>query len=147
MKNFFSLAGLICFILVTFILTDKTKLVIKEMDEIMIEIKNKENIIKNPLSPFIQNNKIIPGINGKKININKSYDNMKKIGYYDDSLLIYDDIEPSISIENNYSYYIINGNQTKKQISLIFLINNNVNNDYVEETLNIGKIKKTKFNY
>lgn len=147
MKNFFSVVGLFCFVIITFIYTDKTKLVIKNMDEIMIQIKENKQIIKRPISPKLYNNKIIPGLNGQKININKSYENMKKIGYYDKSLLIYDIIKPNISIKNNYSYYILNGNNIKKQISIILLINKNVNNDFVEESLNIGKIKKIKFNY
>lgn len=147
MKNFFSLIGLVCFVFITFIYTDKTKMVMKNMDDIMIQIKQNKQVIIEPVSPKLIDDKIVPGLNGKKININKSYENMKKIGYYDKSLLVYEKIKPIISIKNNYSYYIVNGNELKKQISIILIIKNNVNNLLLEETLNIGKIKASIFNY
>ena len=45
----------------------------------------------------------------KKVNINKSYNNMKEYGKYNPNLFIYDCIKPSISISNNkdYNYPVI----------------------------------------
>ena len=47
-------------------MTEKTALVVSEMDEIMIEIKaNYEKYSKESIDAIIENNTIIPGVNAK----------------------------------------------------------------------------------
>ena len=45
--------------------------------------------------------------------------NEKKLNSYTDSLYVYKDITPNISINNNYNKVIIKGNPSNKNISLI----------------------------
>ena len=77
MRKLFQILGLISLICFSFFMTEKTALVVSDMDEIMIEIKaNYKNYKTEAINAIIEDNTIIPGICAKKVNINKSYKNM-----------------------------------------------------------------------
>lgn len=136
--------GLICLFCFTFIYTEKIIDISVEQDEIMIKLKEIEPIYNtNPINATIKNNTIIPGNIGKYIDIEKSYKKMKKIGIFEESLIIYKDIYPETSIHNNYNKYIISGNTQNKNIALIYIINNNT----LDNILNIIKNKNVKINF
>lgn len=131
----FQILGLISLALFSFFITEKTATVVSDMDEIMIEIKNKKDEFKSDaIDAVIDGDTIIPGISGKEVNIKKSYKNMKSIGYYNDELYIYDYILPNISISDNMDKYILKGNPKKRMISLIFTVKEN---DVIEDILKI----------
>ena len=44
-----------------------------------------------------------------------------KAGFRDE--YVYDVVKPTISIKDNYNKFVINGNTTKKEVSLIFKVN------------------------
>ena len=125
MKKIFQMIGLISLTCFSFFVTEKTALVVNNMDEIMIEIKsNKDNYKTNYINTKIDEDTIIPGVCGKTVNINKSYKNMKSNGYYSDKLFIYDYKKPKVSLTDNIDKYIIKGNSNKRMISLIFVLRN-----------------------
>ena len=139
--KFIKLLGLICLICFTFIYTEKIINVSIEKDEIMIKLKEVESKYKiNPINATIIDNTIIPGNIGKQIDIDKTYKKMKQIGYYDDSLITYENIYPNISIHNNYNTYIISGNTKNKQVSLIYIINNNKTLNNILDIINTKDI-------
>lgn len=116
-------------------MTEKTAMVVSDMDEIMIQIKENYNKYKSEsIDAVIEDNTIIPGISAKKVNIKKSYKNMKQNGYYSDKLYIYDYMKPSVSLSDNMDKYIIKGNPNKRMVSLIFKVG--VNDD-IKNILNI----------
>ena len=120
------LIGLLFLFCFTFFYTEKVIDISVEQDDIMLSIKEHEKELNvNPINAIIDKDNIIPGKKGKYVDKINSYKAMKKIGYFDKSLLIYEDIYPEISIYNNYDLYITNGNKFDKQISLIFILNNN----------------------
>ena len=95
--------------------------VLKENDSLMIEIKNNINNYKiDSIDAIIEVDSIIQGISGKTINIDKSYKKMKKYNIFNESLIEYDIVKPSISIDNNLDKYIIKG---RKDIYLVFILN------------------------
>ena len=123
--KFIKLLGLICLICFTFLYTEKIINVSIEQDEIMIKIKEVESNYKiEPTDATIKEDTIIPGNIGKQINIDTSYKKMKQLGYFEESLIEYENIYPNISIYNNYDKYIISGNIKNKQVSLIYIIDN-----------------------
>ena len=137
--------SLLCLFSFTFFYTDKVIDTVKEQDDIMIKIKDysiNNNI--EPINATINNNQIIPGIKGKVVNINQSYIKMKKIGYFEPSTIEYEDIYPEISIYNNYNKYIIKGNQTNNNVSLIYILNNNKT---IDNILYITNNLSTKINF
>ena len=108
----------------------------------MIEIKSQASNYKiESTDAIINNDTIIPGISGNKINIKKSYNKMKRYGKYDESLLVYENYKPKISIENNIDKYIISGNDDKNMISLIFLVEKENSIDRVIDILEDKRVE------
>ena len=143
--KFFKYIGIIFLICITFFYTEKVINVTTNNDEIMIKIKEYENTSNiSATNAIIDNDTIIPGTNGKYIDIDQSYKNMKKIGYFEPSLLIYEELYPEISIYNNYHKYIIKGNTKNKSISILYILNNT---NTLENILQITKKYNIKINF
>ena len=139
MKKFFQVVGMISLICVSFFVTEKTANVVKDADTIMIEIKKKnDSVAYDAIDATIDGNTIIPGISGKEVDIDKSYDKMKRYGSYLESLLEYQLVAPQVSLSKNYDKYIISGNPTKNMVTFIFLVEES---DDVEEV--IKQLEKT----
>lgn len=134
---------LICF---SFFLTEQTTLIMKDNDSIMESVKaNMKDLERASLNAKINNDEIIPGISGKIVDIEKSYEVMKKVGNYSDSLIVYKSVTPSLSLKGNYDKYVVNGNLSKKQISLIFKIEDNEDVLSIINLLNKNKMKANFF--
>lgn len=133
------LFGLFC---ISFFYTEKVINVTLNQDEIMIKIKeySKNNNI-DPTNAIIDKDTIIPGNIGKYIDTENSYKAMKKISYFEPSLIIYKNIYPEISIYNNYNKYIVKGNTKNKSISLIYILNNSNTLDNILSITNKYNIK------
>ena len=146
MKKIFQIFGLISLICFSFFMTEKTALVVSEMDEIMIEIKaNYKKYSSDSIDAIINENTIIPGVSGKDVNINKSYKNMKLSGYYSDKLYVYDYTKPKISLSDNIDKYIIKGNPNKRMVSLIFKVKDGDDINAVLKIINNYNINVTFF--
>ena len=140
-----SLSIIILFVL-TFIYTEKASYVIKEHDHIMIEIKeNAESNYFPKIEAIIKNDTIIPGIHGKKVNIEKSYEKMKLIGVYNDEYLVFDRILVINSLDKCKDKYIISGNTSKKALSIIYEINDNKNLNKILKLIKKYNIKISFF--
>lgn len=123
MKKLFKYIGILSLVLASFIITEKTSMVIKETDDIMIKIKEeKTKFEQDPIDAKIEENRIIPGIYGKKVNEEKTYEQMKRQGKYNNENYVYDQTKPKISIEDIYDKYIETGNKSKKEISIIIIV-------------------------
>ncbi|SES76481.1 probable sporulation protein, polysaccharide deacetylase family [Oceanobacillus limi] len=87
-----------------------------------------------------------PGRNGLKVNIHRSYEQMKKEGSFNESLLIYDQVPPDITLEDLPAAPIYRGHPEKHMVSL--LINVSWGGEYIPDMLNILKehdVKATFF--
>lgn len=145
MKTFFKLTGLLVLFFFSFFYTEKVINVITEQDEIMIKIK--ENEEKNNIpstNAIINKNTITPGLSGKEINIDKSYKEMKKLGTYNENMLVYTKVLPEVSINNNKNKYIRSGNKNFTEVSLIFKINKNTD---LQKLLTLLDKNNTKANF
>lgn len=110
---------------------------IKDLDPIMKEIKNNTSLYEvSSKDAFIDDLMVIPGVKGKVIDIDNSYKVMKNYGTFKEDLLVYDYVLPVISISNIYDKYIISGNTNKKEVALIFKVDNS---NYLEEIVYILK--------
>ena len=146
MKKFFQMVGLITLMVASFIYTEKVGTTAKLSDPLLIEIKSKKDGYKeNAIEPIIKDNTIIPGVNGKEVDIQKSYEAMSKIGYFDDKLLVYKPLKVQNTLDKNKDKYIINGNNTKADITLLFKVDPKDDLTYIINTLNQRKIKATFF--
>ena len=133
MKKYFQMIGIISLACFSFIFTEKTALMVIDNDELMKTIKEQNDTYKvESVNASIEDDTIIPGITGKKVNNNKSYKNMKRLGKFNENLLIYDLILPDVSITKNYDKYIIKGNPKKNMVSIIFKVKANTKVSDVE---------------
>lgn len=107
--------------LFSFFYTNKSIELIRENDPIMKQIKETNMKYKvNPVNATIIGNKIIPGKSGKEIDYQKTYAKMKKYGTYNETLTVLKEIEPAVSVDDYYDKYIVQGNNERKNVSLVF---------------------------
>ena len=133
MKNIFRNIGILALACFSFLVTDETITVVKESDKLMIEIKEKANSYFVPGVDGKINGKYIKlGYDGLEIDVLKSYEQLKKIGYFNETMLIYKNINHANSLNDNKDL-IVNGIY-KNEISLIFK-----NPDNFDQILNILK--------
>lgn len=144
LKKIFETIGLLSLICFSFFYTEKISTVIKENDSIQKEIEQiKDQYKKGFINATIDNDTIIPGVSGSEIDVKESYKKMKKINRFNSNLIVYKNIKPEISVEKVYDKYIISGNKTKKEVSLLFLVEENDNIDKIIAILEKYDIKAT----
>lgn len=135
MKKLLESVGIFALLCVSFIYTEQTVTVVKEFDEIMIQIKDESEKSSIPSeNALINKNTIIPGLAGREVDINLSYSKMKRYGKYNEKLLAYTKKKPDVSISNHMDKYIIGGNKNKNMVSLLFLVEEN---DSIKKILQI----------
>lgn len=146
MKNLLKLIGLLILICFSFFYTDKVIEVIQDEDKIMIELKKvKDSYYVAPIDAKIVSNTIIPGISGREINIDKSYKNMKETGIFNENLIIYDEISPSLSLNLNKDKYIIAGNEGKNMVGLIFILESDMYLEKINKILDARNVEGNFF--
>lgn len=146
LKKFFEILGFVVLMCFSFIYTEKTVNVVKEYDEIMIELKRKGIEYEiDAKDATIVDKTIIPGQKGKKIDLDKSYSKMKRYGSFNESLITLMDTDPSISIKNTYDKFVIGGNENKNQVSLIFLATKGTDLTTIFKILKQKGVKATIF--
>lgn len=147
MKKFFSLIGMLSLAIVSFIYTNKIVEVAKQFDDVMTTVSEvSADYYKDPIDGIIIDNvSFIPGINGRNVNVDKSYKKMRKFGGFNKNLLEFDVIPPKNKLENNLDKYIISGNKSKNSVSLIFIVKEYSDITNVLKILNDKNIKADFF--
>lgn len=146
MKKIVKILGISLFSIFSFYYTNKMIELSKSKDPIMQEILENENKYSvSYVNAIIKDNYIIPGLNGLEVDVNSSYNKMKKVGKYNENLYIFINDLPKLSIKDNYDKFIISGNKSIKNISLIFPISNSKYLDEIINILNANKIEATFF--
>ena len=134
MKRKISILLLLVF---SFYYTNKISTFIINNSSLMKDINSYIDSYKtNSINAIINNEYIIPGLNGKKVNKLASFYNMKKDNYFLKSKIVYDEVKPDISINNNKDKII---NKTRKNITIIVKDNKDI-----IEYANLNKIKLTR---
>ena len=147
MKNkVYQILGVIVLMLFSFYYTDKSIDIIRQTDPIMREIKatNKKYRTKS-VSAKVKGNTVIPGLNGVDIDYNKSYKKMKKYGTYNESLTVFKETKPKVSINDTYDKYVISGNTEKRSVAVVFKVEKNSNVDQILNILEKENIDATMF--
>lgn len=133
--------GVIALVLFSFYYTEKAIVILESNDPIMKEIKNKVNEKEEAaIDAKVEDNYIIPGYNGLAVDLEKSFTKMKGYGSYNDALLVFEEVTPSISIDDYYDKYISSGNGISTNIALVFPIDNS---SYIGNVIDILKDTNT----
>ncbi len=139
LKKYISYFGILVFICFSFFYTDKAVDIVRRNDPVMKSImSNKDNYNISSVNAIINDDEVIPGINGISVNIKESYNNMKKYNSYNEDMFIFREVLPEINLNDNYDKYIVSGNKSKNQVALVFKIKDL---EYVDE---INKILLNK---
>lgn len=128
---------IILLVLFSFYYTDKVVDMVEETDPIMQEIVTmKSSVSEAAVDAVVEEDYLVPGYNGVEVNTKKSFDKMKQYGSYNESLLVFEEVEPSISMEDYYDKYISSGNGFTNRISLVFKFTGDTKVDEVNQILN-----------
>ena len=127
MKNIFKYIGISVIFVFSFFYTEKINDILISNSDLFNEIESNTNLYKtNYVNAQIDNNYIIPGLNGLEVDVFSSYYNMKDLEVFNENFLLYNKISPAISIENNKDKVIIKGNELKKMVSFVIKDNQNI---------------------
>ena len=138
------MVSLLVLVLFSFFYTDRVMDVIADNDPLKNEIINlSDNYKLSSNEAVVSGDTIIPGTNGREVNIDKSYKKMRTGNVFNDKLLTFNVLYPEYRLKDNIDKYIINGNVNKKEVSILFIINNDNNLDKI---INILNNKNTKAN-
>lgn len=134
MKNFYKYFGIVAIMLFSFYYTEKIALFMRQKDPIYETISDvKENQDTTSVNAIIEDDYITPGINGLSINVSKSFQKMKSFGAFNKYYLIFDQVKPNVSLENNKDKIITKGNKLKKAVSLILTTTDTDISQYCQE--------------
>lgn len=145
-KKLFQVLIVLILVLFSFYYTNKTIDIIRQTDPIMKQIKlSNETYYEQAENAKIKDDKITPGKNGKEVDYDASYQKMKRYGAYNESLTVFKETTPTVSIEDTYDKFITSGNEEKKQVSIIFPVKKEENINSLIPVLKQENIKATFF--
>ena len=139
-KKIIQIVSVIALILFSFYYTNKSIELVRKVDPIMKKIiSSSEKYKVNAINAKIIDNKMIPGRNGVLVDDKQSYSIMRQYGTYNETLTVFKEIQPTVSIEDNYDKFIVKGNDLKKAVALVFKVEDN----NIDQIVNILRQKDT----
>lgn len=144
LKKFYKVFGIVAIMLFSFYYTEKIALLMRQKDPIYetIEVVKKDSNI-NFVNAEIDEETIVPGMNGLSVNTEKSFQKMKSFGAFNKYYLIFDQVKPEISLEDNKDKIIKEGNKKKKSVAIVLAntgeISNYLKNNQIKATILINK--------
>ncbi len=113
----FGILSLLCF---SFYYTEEIASFMRSKDPIYESIKAIEREYQvDFVNAEIQGATIIPGLCGQVINLDKSFNNMKSYGFFRESDLVFDEVKPEVSLEQNKDKIIEKGNPKKQAVTIV----------------------------
>ena len=129
MNKFYKSIGLIAIMLFSFYYTEKIAILMQNKSPIMQSINDvEESYAVSATNANIDGDYITPGICGRMINKTKSYVKMKSFGIFNEYYLIFDDVKPEVSLQENKDKIIKNGNPSKQAIAFLLEENTSIEN-------------------
>lgn len=146
MKSVYQIILVIVLSLFSFFYTNKVISFIRDTDPIMKNIKkyDKKNKVK-AVNAKVSDKRIVPGIVGKEVDKVKSFNKMKKYGVYNESLTVFKEVKPAISIDDYYDRYIQEGSGINNDVSLVFEVKDRDDISEILKILNQNNVNATFF--
>ena len=124
MKKTIKVIAVILFSGFSFFYTEKVTKIIRKKDPIMIKLNEaKKDSYVSVVKPIINDDEYIAGINGCTIDIDKSYNKMKTVKEYKKELIVMKEVKKEDNLKDKY---IVGANKLERKVSIIFIINNNI---------------------
>ena len=118
MKNIFKYIGIISLMLFSFYYANNIANYMASKTDLMKQIKLHAKKVES-VDAVINEEYIIPGLNGLSVNISSSYNNMVSVGSFDEKYFVFDEINPTISLKDHLDKIIKKGNHLKREVALI----------------------------
>lgn len=136
-KKVIEVIFVILLVLFSFYYTEKAIILLESNDPIMKEIKDKgKSREEDAINAKVEGDYLIPGYNGLVIDLETSFNKMKGYGSYNEALLVFEEVEPTISIDDYYDKYISSGNGISTNIALVLTVDDS---SYTDNLLDILK--------
>ena len=133
MRKYYQYLGLALIMVFSFYYTEKIALIVLNKNPLMQEInQEKVNYEEAFVNASIEGDYIIPGINGLLVNARESFYNMQELEVFNQYYLVYEQVKPEISLEDNKDKIINKGNAKLKQVSFILEDTSSIS-EYLEE--------------
>ena len=130
----------------SFFYTDKAVSMMEDKDPVMIKIKKeKKSLEEESINAKVNGEYLVPGYSGLVVDLDKSFNKMKKYGEYNESLIVFKESTPTISVDEYYDKYIVSGNGFTNYISLVFEINNKELLPKIKDILKENDVRATFF--
>lgn len=127
MKNFISYILVLFLIIASFYYADKISSFIINKSDLMTQINSKKSLYERSYIDAIKYDEyIIPGLNGQEVNTLESFYNMKKYHTFLKDKLVYNEVSPKVSIEQNKHLIINKANPLKKSVAILVKNNDEV---------------------
>jgi len=132
----------------SFYLSEQITTLAINKNPIMISInKNSDDLTVMGIDAQIKDNTIIPGIAGKIVDKEASFFKMKEFGTFNETFLVYKNIKPNISVEDNKDKIIVQGNDTLRQISIIIDDVDTLINYFEKENIEVSILSNLNTNF
>jgi len=146
MKKVFKVFFIIFLTLFSFYYTDKIISFFKLNDPIMKKINDYKNELEvSPVNGILTKDTMLVGSNGYAVDVDTSYEKMKKLEMFNSNLLEYLEISPKIKKENNLDKLIEGKNTSSKIISFIFMLDDLSRFDEIIYILDTNNVNATFF--
>lgn len=123
MKKAFQIIGICALTCFSFYYMNKIMDLSRSKDPIMQEIVNvKSKYEIQSVNAYIKDDTITSGVSGIKVDVDESYAKMKKLGEYNKNLLVFINDYPKVSIKNNYDNFVVGASDTKKEVAIVFVL-------------------------
>jgi len=128
LKNATKYLGVVVLVLFSFYYTDRAVDIVRRNDPVMQNILSvQEKYRLESVNAIVDGDTIVPGVNGVAVDVDKSYQRMKKMNGYYESMLMFSEVIPDESILEQYDKFIIRGNPSKSNVSILMKVNNTTN--------------------
>lgn len=133
MKKYYQYFGLALIMVFSFYYTNQISTIVLNKNPLMQTIREEESDYHiTSVNATIHGNKIIPGINGLKVNVRESFYQMQSADVFNEYFLVYDQEKPEISLEDHKDKLIEEGNRKQKKVSFILEIENSVSKYFLD---------------
>ena len=146
MKKIIEILFACLLVFASFFYTDKAVSMMEDKDPVMIKIKKeKKSLEEESINAKVNGEYLVPGYSGLVVDLDKSFNKMKKYGGYNESLIVFKESIPTISVDEYYDKYIVSGNGFTNYISLVFEINNKELLPKIKDILKENDVRATFF--
>ncbi len=113
----------------SFYYTEQISLIVLNKNPLMITINEEANNYNiTSVNALIEGDYIMPGINGLEVNARESFYKMQEIDVFNKYFLVFNQVKPNISLEDNKNKIIKMGNKNLNKVSFILEKENDLSN-------------------